>query len=107
MTARFAPGSAHRGRPHRPRRTRARSRAASTSGEPSGPWPEPATCGGLRWRPEPSGGPAVNPAGYYGLYRFDTGTWGTVGGRGLPSNAFVAERIHRANLLDKSRGRSL
>ena len=65
----------------------------------------------LNWRGlancESSGNPrAVNPAGYYGLYQFDTGTWRGVGGHGLPSHASAGEQTYRAKLLYKKRGRS-
>ena len=49
---------------------------------------------------------AVNPAGYYGLYQFDTGTWRSVGGSGLPTAASAAEQTYRAKLLYQQRGRS-
>lgn len=67
--------------------------------------------GHLNWRAlancESSGNPrAVNPAGYYGLYQFDTGTWRSVGGHGLPSRASASEQTHRAQRLYKQRGRS-
>lgn len=67
--------------------------------------------GHLNWRAlancESSGNPrAVNPAGYYGLYQFNTGTWRSVGGSGLPSNASASEQTYRAKLLYKQRGRS-
>lgn len=67
--------------------------------------------GHLNWRAladcESSGNPrAVNPAGYYGLYQFNTGTWRSVGGSGLPSNASAAEQTYRAKLLYQQRGRS-
>jgi hypothetical protein len=67
--------------------------------------------GRLNWRAlancESSGNPrAVNPAGYYGLYQFNTGTWRSVGGSGLPSNASASEQTYRAKLLYKQRGRS-
>lgn len=56
---------------------------------------------------ESGGNPrAVNPAGYYGLYQFDTGTWRSVGGSGLPSRASAPEQTYRAKLLYKQRGRS-
>lgn len=56
---------------------------------------------------ESSGNPrAVNPAGYYGLYQFDTGTWRSVGGSGLPSQASAAEQTYRAQRLYQQRGRS-
>ena len=59
---------------------------------------------GLDWaslaRCESGGNPkAVNPAGYYGLYQFSPGTWQTVGGSGLPSDASPAEQLYRAKLL--------
>ena len=65
----------------------------------------------LNWRAlancESSGNPrAVNPAGYYGLYQFNTGTWRSVGGSGLPSRASASEQTYRAKLLYKQRGRS-
>lgn len=49
---------------------------------------------------------AVNPAGYYGLYQFDLGTWRSVGGSGLPTAASAGEQTYRAKLLYKQRGRS-
>ena len=49
---------------------------------------------------ESGGNPhAVNPAGYYGLYQFNTGTWRSVGGSGLPSNASSSEQTARAQTL--------
>jgi soluble lytic murein transglycosylase-like protein len=66
---------------------------------------------GLNWGAlancESGGNPrAVNPAGYYGLYQFDLGTWRSVGGSGLPTAASAAEQTYRAKLLYKQRGRS-
>ncbi|WP_240641307.1 resuscitation-promoting factor [Nocardioides ferulae] len=66
---------------------------------------------GLNWRAlancESSGNPrAVNPAGYYGLYQFDAGTWHSVGGSGLAHRASAEEQTYRAKLLYKKRGRS-
>ncbi|WP_104108094.1 resuscitation-promoting factor [Nocardioides sp. 616] len=66
---------------------------------------------GLNWtalaKCESGGNPrAVNPAGYYGLYQFDIGTWRSVGGRGMPSQASPAEQTLRAKILHKSRGSS-
>ena len=66
---------------------------------------------GLNWgalaQCESGGNPrAVNPAGYYGLYQFDVGTWRSVGGSGLPTQASAAEQTYRAKLLYKARGRS-
>lgn len=69
--------------------------------------PQPSGVGSaahLNWsavaRCESGGNPrAVNPAGYYGLYQFNTRTWATVGGSGLPSQASGAEQTYRAQLL--------
>lgn len=49
---------------------------------------------------ESGGNPtAVNAAGYYGKYQFDTGTWASVGGSGNPAEAPEAEQDYRAALL--------
>lgn len=74
------------------------------------PYGVPGTAG-LNWaalaKCESGGNPnAVNPAGYYGLYQFDLGTWRSVGGSGLPTSASAAEQTYRAKLLYKQRGRS-
>lgn len=56
---------------------------------------------------ESSGNPrAVNPAGYYGLYQFNVGTWRSVGGSGMPHHASPQEQTYRAQILYKSRGAS-
>jgi hypothetical protein len=77
--------------------------------------PRPSRAGdrvtGLNWRAlarcESGGNPrAVNPAGYYGLYQFNTGTWRSVGGRGLPSRASRGEQTHRAQTLFRRSGSS-
>ena len=67
--------------------------------------------GDLNWTAlaqcESSGNPqAINPAGYYGLFQFDLGTWAAVGGSGLPSDASPAEQLYRAQLLYAGRGAS-
>ena len=49
---------------------------------------------------------AVNPAGYYGKYQFDTGTWASVGGSGNPAEASEAEQDYRASLLYSRAGAS-
>ncbi|HRV59335.1 MAG TPA: transglycosylase family protein [Solirubrobacterales bacterium] len=36
---------------------------------------------------------------YYGKYQFSPGTWESVGGKGLPSEASEAEQDYRAALL--------
>jgi len=56
---------------------------------------------------ESGGNPAaVNPAGYYGKYQFDTGTWASVGGSGNPAEASEAEQDYRASLLYARAGAS-
>jgi len=80
---------------------------------------------GTRARPASSGGAVVtgdvwgalaqcesggNPAAvssnglYYGLYQFSLGTWGAMGGSGLPSNASPAEQLQRAQALQARSG---
>jgi soluble lytic murein transglycosylase-like protein len=49
---------------------------------------------------------AVNPAGYYGKYQFDVGTWQSVGGTGNPAQASEAEQDYRAQLLYERAGAS-
>ena len=49
---------------------------------------------------------AVNPAGYYGKYQFDMGTWASVGGSGNPAEAPEAEQDYRAALLLSRAGAS-
>jgi peptidoglycan hydrolase-like protein with peptidoglycan-binding domain len=63
----------------------------------------------LNWRAlarcESGGRPtAVNPAGYYGLYQFNLGTWRSVGGSGYPHRASSAEQLYRAQVLYQRRG---
>lgn len=49
---------------------------------------------------------AVNPAGYYGKYQFDLGTWASVGGTGNPAEASEEEQDYRAALLYSRAGSS-
>jgi LysM repeat protein len=49
---------------------------------------------------------AVNPAGYYGLFQFDTRTWRSVGGSGNPAKASAGEQLMRAKKLYSQRGAS-
>jgi soluble lytic murein transglycosylase-like protein len=49
---------------------------------------------------------AVNPAGYYGKYQFDLGTWTSVGGAGNPADASEPEQDYRAALLYSRAGSS-
>ena len=84
----------------RPRRVLVGRKPYSVPGTEGLNWGALANC-------ESGGNPnAVNPAGYYGLYQFDTGTWRSVGGSGLPTSASAAEQTYRAKLLYKARGRS-
>jgi hypothetical protein len=49
---------------------------------------------------------AVNPAGYYGKYQFDMGTWASVGGSGNPAEASEEEQDYRAAVLYSRAGSS-
>jgi hypothetical protein len=50
---------------------------------------------------------AVSPDGtYMGLFQFDQGTWESVGGHGLPTEAPAAEQEYRAALLYSESGSS-
>ncbi|MDO5701114.1 MAG: ubiquitin-like domain-containing protein [Bowdeniella nasicola] len=78
--------------------------AASSSGgggaAPSGGvWAALARC-------ESGGNPrAVSASGaYHGLYQFSVGTWRSVGGSGLPSQASAAEQTKRAKMLQARSG---
>ncbi len=59
-----------------------------------------------RIRAKESGGNyATNTGnGYYGAYQFSLGTWRSVGGSGLPSDASPAEQDMRAQMLYSQRG---
>ena len=83
-----------------PRRVLVGRRAYSVPGTDGLNWGALANC-------ESGGNPnAVNPAGYYGLYQFDLGTWRSVGGSGLPTSASAGEQTYRAKRLYQQRGRS-
>jgi hypothetical protein len=84
----------------RPRRVLVGRKPYSVPGTDGLNWAALANC-------ESGGNPnAVNPAGYYGLYQFDVGTWRSVGGSGVPTSASAGEQTYRAKLLYKQRGRS-
>jgi hypothetical protein len=84
----------------RPRRVLVGRKPYAVAGADGLDWGALADC-------ESGGNPrAVNPAGYYGLYQFDLGTWRSVGGSGLPTAASAGEQTYRAKLLYKQRGRS-
>lgn len=60
--------------------------------------------GRIRMR-ESGGNYAENTGnGFYGAYQFTIGTWQSVGGTGLPSNASPAEQDMRAQMLMNQRG---
>ncbi len=67
---------------------------------------EPSSTDWLRLRTCESGGNyAINTGnGYYGAYQFDLGTWRSVGGTGLPSNASPATQDALAYKLWQQRG---
>jgi LysM repeat protein len=79
---------------------RSSSRTSGGSANLSGAWAKVAAC-------ESGGNPrAVNAAGYYGLFQFDTRTWRSVGGSGNPTSASAAEQLMRAKALYAQRGAS-
>lgn len=71
----------------------------SASAEPSaGDWAKLRAC-------ESGGNYSINTGnGYYGAYQFDRGTWASVGGSGLPSNASPATQDALAYKLWQQRG---
>lgn len=72
--------------------------AANLGSAPDGVWSALAQC-------ESGGNPATNTGnGYYGLYQFSLGTWQSVGGTGLPSEATAAEQTMRAQILQQRAG---
>jgi uncharacterized protein YabE (DUF348 family) len=70
----------------------------------------PSSSDGLNWaalaRCESGGNPSIVDPPYYGLYQFTIGTWESVGGHGLPSDASASEQTYRAKLLYAREGRS-
>ena len=77
--------------------------ATSTSGAAT-------SVGGDVWaalaRCESGGNPSIVSSNglYHGLYQFSVGTWKSVGGSGLPSNASAAEQTQRAQALQARSG---
>lgn len=92
-----------RGTKERPAATATVSASSSGGGKgtgsaPAGVWAALAQC-------ESGGNPATNTGnGYYGLYQFSLGTWQSVGGTGLPSDASAAEQTMRAQILQQRSG---
>jgi soluble lytic murein transglycosylase-like protein len=90
----------------RKRRERRRERAAEATPAPESVGVSQATLDAIA-ACESGGDPtAVNPAGYYGKYQFDLGTWASVGGSGNPAEASEAEQDYRAALLYSRAGSS-
>lgn len=93
-------GTAERPKPPAPTSTSSSSGSSgSGGGTVSGDvWAALAQC-------ESGGNPATNTGnGYYGLYQFSLGTWQSVGGSGLPSDASAAEQTQRAQILQARSG---
>lgn len=62
------------------------------------PWAALAQC-------ESGGNPSTNTGnGFYGMYQFTLGTWQSVGGTGLPSEASAEEQTRRAKILQERSG---
>ncbi|WP_435876397.1 transglycosylase family protein [Oerskovia paurometabola] len=85
--------------------------AAPKASAPAAPAPAaaPSTVGGDVWaalaKCESGGNPATNTGnGYYGLYQFSAGTWKSMGGSGLPSDASAEEQTMRAQMLQARSG---
>ena len=80
-----------------------------TDSDDDGP---PPTSDGLNWAAlaqcESGGDPTIVSSNglYHGLYQFDVGTWQSVGGSGLPSQASSDEQTRRAQILYDQRGDS-
>lgn len=72
--------------------------SALPSADLDGVWAALAQC-------ESGGNPATNTGnGYYGLYQFSLGTWQSLGGTGLPSDASAAEQTALAQALQARSG---
>jgi uncharacterized protein YabE (DUF348 family) len=89
------------------------SGGSSGSGSGSGssePDPPASTVGGDVWAAlaqcESGGNPTIVSSNglYHGLYQFSVGTWQSVGGSGLPSQASPAEQTQRAQALQARSG---
>ncbi|MEE6281361.1 transglycosylase family protein [Georgenia sp. MJ170] len=75
------------------------SSGSSGGGVSGGVWASLAQC-------ESGGNPSIVSANglYHGLYQFSVGTWQSVGGSGLPSQASPAEQTQRAQALQARSG---
>lgn len=70
---------------------------ATAEAAPPGGWGPIIKC-------ESSGNPQATNGSHFGLFQFDLRTWQSVGGKGNPMNASVAEQTLRADILHASRG---
>jgi uncharacterized protein YabE (DUF348 family) len=74
------------------------TQARPVGAAPAGVWAALAQC-------ESGGNPSINTGnGYYGLYQFSLGTWRSLGGTGLPSEASAEEQTQRAQALQARSG---
>ncbi|WP_165962768.1 resuscitation-promoting factor [Occultella glacieicola] len=82
----------------------------SSGGGSTEPDPPASTVGGDVWAAlaqcESGGDPTIVSSNglYHGLYQFSVGTWQSVGGSGLPSQASPAEQTERAQILQARSG---
>jgi uncharacterized protein YabE (DUF348 family) len=74
------------------------TKARPVGAAPAGVWAALAQC-------ESGGNPSTNTGnGYYGMYQFSLGTWRSLGGTGLPSEASAEEQTMRAQALQAKAG---
>ncbi|MDT0166519.1 transglycosylase family protein [Actinotalea sp. AC32] len=98
------------GTKERPKPVPAPAPRASSSGSSSSPAPVASTVGGDVWAAlaqcESGGNPTIVSSNglYHGLYQFSVGTWQSVGGSGLPSQASPDEQTMRAQMLQARSG---
>ncbi|WP_448071203.1 G5 domain-containing protein [Georgenia yuyongxinii] len=84
--------------------------SGGTAAAAPAPAPAPAPATGDVWarlaQCESGGNPTIVSANglYHGLYQFSVGTWQSVGGTGLPSQASPAEQTQRAQALQARSG---
>ena len=75
--------------------------AAVVAAFPPGEWWRAAVVAWCEARQDPA---TDTGNGHYGLYQFSLGTWRSVGGEGLPSEASLQEQVARAARLHAARG---
>ncbi|MFC5381864.1 ubiquitin-like domain-containing protein [Aquipuribacter nitratireducens] len=117
-----AKGTKERPAPEPVRASSSGSSGGSSSGGSSGgsggssggtpPAPSSGSVDSLNWAAlaqcESGGNPSIVSSNglYHGLYQFDRGTWQSVGGSGVASDAPASEQTARAKMLYASRGAS-